>query len=57
MPKRGKEIKKFIEKFKTGEIVLAHVKGYPFWPGTITQIIENSRAGFTYKVEFFGTYE
>lgn len=40
-------------KFFVGQVVLAKIKGYPPWPGTIVRIVENRLA----EVVYFGWYE
>ncbi|CAG0918498.1 unnamed protein product [Notodromas monacha] len=43
-------------KFKIGDVVFAKIKGYPHWPARVEDV-SISKAGITYKVFFFGSYE
>lgn len=47
-------------EFTSGDLVLAHVKGHPFWPAKVTHVIENNlgkKPRFFYRVIFFETDE
>ncbi|XP_023344650.1 hepatoma-derived growth factor-related protein 2 [Eurytemora carolleeae] len=41
------------DKFETGDLVFAKVKGYPPWPARISGLA----SGQKYKIYFYGTYE
>lgn len=43
-------------KFKTGDRVFAKIKGYPYWPATITEV-DSSKKLKKYSVKFYGTNE
>ncbi|KAG1662231.1 Hepatoma-derived growth factor-related protein 2 [Nymphon striatum] len=43
--------------FKSGELVFAKVRGYPFWPARIDGAVIGTPKNAKYPIFFFGTYE
>jgi len=43
--------------FQVGDRVFAKVRGWPYWPARVDEIILRSRKDNSYNVFFYGTHQ